>query len=98
MVFLISVAATFLAAETLAWSSALYLGIIVFFGWSAVDAINNVCDVDLDVLSDPSRAEFTKKLGKLGLFAIAIFAAHQGIAKKDIRRFCRVQAPAYLLW
>jgi 4-hydroxybenzoate polyprenyltransferase len=75
MLFMISVAATFLMAETLAWSTALYLGVIVFCMWSAVDALNNVCDVDLDALSDPSRAEFTKKLGKLGLFTIVGFAA-----------------------
>ena len=75
MLFMISVGATFLTAETLAWSSALYLGVTVFCIWSAVDAINNVCDVDLDALSDPSRAEFTKKLGKLGLFTIVGFTA-----------------------
>jgi len=73
MLFMISVAATFLTAENLVWSSALYLGVAVFCMWSAVDAINNVCDVDLDALSDPSRAEFTKKLGKLGLFTIVGF-------------------------
>jgi len=38
-----------------------------------VDAINNVCDVDLDALSDPARAEFTKKLGKLGLLITLAF-------------------------
>jgi 1,4-dihydroxy-2-naphthoate polyprenyltransferase len=75
MLFMISVGATFLTAETLAWSSALYLGITVFCIWSAVDAINNVCDVNLDTLSDPSRAEFTKKLGKLGIFIIMAFTA-----------------------
>src|SRR4030042_7142388 len=75
MLFMISVGATFLTSETLAWSSALYLGITVFCIWSAVDAINNVCDVNLDTLSDPSRAEFTKKLGKLGLFTMAGFTA-----------------------
>ena len=75
MLFMISVGATFLTAETLAWSSALYLGITVFCIWSAVDAINNVCDVNLDTLSDPSRAEFTKKLGKLGIFIMMVFTA-----------------------
>jgi 4-hydroxybenzoate polyprenyltransferase len=73
MLFMISVGAVFLTAETLAWSTALYLGIMVFCIWSAVDAINNVCDVDLDALSDPLRAQFTKKLGKLGLFIVAVF-------------------------
>ena len=40
-----------------------------------MDAMNNMCDVDLDALSDPSRAEFTKKLGKLGLFTVVGFTA-----------------------
>ena len=75
MLFMISVGATFLMAGTLAWSSALYLGVTVFCIWSAVDAINNVCDVDLDTLSDPSRAEFTKRLGKLGIFIMVGFTA-----------------------
>lgn len=73
MLFMISVGAVFLTANSLAWSPALYLGLTVFCGWSAVDATNNVCDVDLDVLSDPLRAQFTKKLGKLGLVVVAIF-------------------------
>ncbi len=71
MLFMISVGAAFLMAESLAWFSAVFLGAIVFCIWSAVDAINNFFDVDLDVLSDPFRAEYTKKLGKLGL-AIAV--------------------------
>lgn len=75
MLFMITVGATFLTAETLAWSSALYLGITVFCICSAADAINNVCDVDLDILSDPLRAMFTRKLGKLGLFIIFGFIA-----------------------
>ena len=75
MLFMISVGAVFLTAETLDWSAALYLGIMVFCIWSAVDAINNVCDVDLDILSDPLRAQFTKKLGKMGLFIVGAFTA-----------------------
>jgi len=67
MLFMISVGATFLAGEAFAWSTALFLGLIVFCIWSAVDAMNNLCDVDLDVLSDPQRANFTKKIGRLGL-------------------------------
>ncbi len=73
MLFLISLGVTFLAAQTLAWSSALYLGVMVFCIWSAVDAINNVCDVDLDLLSDPQRAKFTRRLGKVGLLIVAGF-------------------------
>lgn len=75
MLFMISVGATFLAGGTVAWPVALFLGLIVFCIWSAVDAMNNLCDVDLDVLSDPSRASFTKKIGKLGLFIIIGFTA-----------------------
>jgi len=68
MLFMISVGAAFLMGETLVWFSALFLGVIVFCLWSAADAINNFFDVDLDVFSDPFRAEYTRKLGKLGLF------------------------------
>lgn len=73
MLFMISVGAVFLTANTLALLPALYLGIMVFCIWSAVDATNNVCDVDLDVLSDPLRAQYTKKIGKLGLLVIGGF-------------------------
>jgi len=75
MLFMISVGATFLAGGTVAWPVALFLGVIVFCIWSAVDAMNNVCDVDLDVLSDQLRASFTKKIGKVGLFIIIGFTA-----------------------
>lgn len=68
MLFLVTIGATFLTVESLAWSNAIFLGLIVFCVWSGVDAINNVFDVDLDALSDPSRAEYTRKLGKIGLF------------------------------
>ncbi len=73
MLFMISIGATFLMAGTLAWSSAIYLGVTVFCIWSAVDAINNIFDVDLDTLSDPARAEFTKKLGKIGAIITVAF-------------------------
>jgi 4-hydroxybenzoate polyprenyltransferase len=75
MLFMISLGATFLMAGSLAWSSAIYLGVMVFCIWSSVDAINNVFDVDLDRISDPARAEFTKKLGKLGALTTAGFIA-----------------------
>ncbi len=75
MLFMISVGATFLAGEAFAWPVALFLGVIVFCIWSAVDAMNNLCDVDLDVLSDPQRAMFTKKIGRLGLFIAVGFTA-----------------------
>lgn len=75
MLFMISVGATFMMAGTLAWYSAIYLGITVFCLWSAADAINNVFDVDLDTFSDPARAEFTKKLGKVGVAITGGFSA-----------------------
>ncbi len=75
MLFMIAVGATFLAGGALAWPSALFMGLIVFCIWSAVDAMNNLCDVDLDVLSDPGRARFTKKLGRYGLFVVVGFTA-----------------------
>ncbi len=75
MLFMIAVGATFLAGQAVAWTSALFLGAIVFCIWSAVDAMNNLCDVDLDVLSDPGRAQFTKRLGKAGLFIALGFTA-----------------------
>ena len=61
MLFMISVGTTFLMSQALVWPAALFLGVIVFCIWSAVDAMNNICDMDLDVLSDPIRAKFTKK-------------------------------------
>jgi len=75
MLFMISMGATFLIAETLAWVQAIYLGFIIFWGWSGADAINNICDVALDVKSDPFRAEYTKNLGRLGLFISLFFSA-----------------------
>ncbi len=75
MLFLISVGTSFLTVQSLVWVEALLLGAIVFCIWSAADAMNNVYDVDLDVLSDPSRAQYTKKLGKLGLVIAIGFTA-----------------------
>jgi 4-hydroxybenzoate polyprenyltransferase len=74
MLFMISVGAAFLAGNSFSWPIVLYLGAIVFCLWSAVDAMNNICDVDLDTASDPLRAEFTKKIGKLGLFVVTVFS------------------------
>jgi 4-hydroxybenzoate polyprenyltransferase len=74
MLFMISIAVTFLTAKVVVWSTALFLGLLVFCIWSAVDAMNNLCDVNLDVLSDPLRAEFTKRLGKAGVLVTFIFA------------------------
>ncbi|MDG6223000.1 MAG: UbiA family prenyltransferase [Candidatus Bathyarchaeota archaeon] len=75
MLFMINMGATFLIAKSSHLPDAVYLGIIAFFLWSGVDAINNVYDVDLDVKSDPKRAEYTKNLGKLGLaISLGLFA------------------------
>ncbi len=73
MLFMIAVGATFLAGGVFAWHTALFLGAIAFCIWSAADAMNNICDVELDVLSDPMRAQFTKKLGKFGLLIAILF-------------------------
>ncbi len=75
MVLMISVGASFLMGGSLVLFEAFFLGLIAFCIWSAADAINNIFDVDLDVLSDPFRAEFTKKLGKLGLLVAIFFTA-----------------------
>jgi 4-hydroxybenzoate polyprenyltransferase len=75
MLFMISIAATFLIAGVISWPAALFLGFTVFCVWSAVDAMNNVCDVELDTLSDPVRAQYTKRLGKVGLFVVYAFVA-----------------------
>jgi 4-hydroxybenzoate polyprenyltransferase len=71
--FLLSVGVTFLVVGSFDWATALYLGVIVFCLWSAVDALNNICDADLDAYSDPLRAQFTKKLGNLGVFVVILF-------------------------
>jgi len=75
MVLMISVGVSFLMGESLVWFDAVLLGVIAFCIWSAADAMNNIFDMDLDILSDPLRAEFTKKLGKLGLFIAMFFTA-----------------------
>jgi len=45
--FMISIAVTFLTAKVVVWPTALFLGLLVFCIWSAVDAMNNLFDVDL---------------------------------------------------
>jgi 4-hydroxybenzoate polyprenyltransferase len=75
MILMISVGASFLMSGSLVWFEAVFLGVIAFCIWSAADAMNNIFDVDLDMLSDPFRAEFTKKLGKFGLLIAMFFTA-----------------------
>ena len=75
MLFMITMGATFLMAENAGLLRAIYLGFVAFCGWSGVDAINNVYDVNLDVKSDPLRSEYTKNLGKLGRCISIIFLA-----------------------
>lgn len=73
MLFLIVMGSAFLAGNAAVWPVAIYLGLITFCIWSAADAIDNICDVDIDVHSDPFRAQFTKKLGKTGLCIAIVF-------------------------
>ncbi|MBT8171565.1 UbiA family prenyltransferase [Candidatus Bathyarchaeota archaeon] len=74
MLFMIAMGATYLIADNTNLPEAIYLGIVAFCGWSGVDAINNVYDVDLDKKSDPQRAKFTKNLGKFGyLISVSFF-------------------------
>jgi 4-hydroxybenzoate polyprenyltransferase len=75
MLLMISVGASFLMGGSFVWFEAFFLGVIAFCIWSAADAMNNIFDVDLDMLSDPFRAEFTKKLGKFGLLIAMFFTA-----------------------
>jgi 4-hydroxybenzoate polyprenyltransferase len=73
MLFMISIGATFLIVDSLDLLKAVFLGVIAFCGWIAADALNNIFDVDLDRLSDPFRAEYTKRLGKVGLIVAGAF-------------------------
>ncbi|UCH37654.1 MAG: UbiA family prenyltransferase [Candidatus Bathyarchaeota archaeon] len=74
MLFMISMGSALLLQSTLSLEQAVYFGLIGFCGWSSVDAINNICDVDLDEHSDPSRAEYTQKLGNWGLGIYVLFS------------------------
>jgi 4-hydroxybenzoate polyprenyltransferase len=74
MLFMISMGATFLVGQSFKLLTALYLGVTVFCIWSSGDAINNVFDIGLDSYSDPFRALFTKKLGKIGVAIFVGFA------------------------
>jgi len=73
MLFMISMGATLLIQEKFSLLQAVYFGLIGFYGWSGVDSINNICDVDLDVKSDPDRAEYTKYLGRRGFYIVIFF-------------------------
>jgi len=81
MVFAIAVGAAFLTMKSIILTDATFLGGIVFLGWSGVDALNNVYDSELDDISHPTRAEFTRRLGRLalpvalGLCALAVLGA-----------------------
>lgn len=74
MVFMISMGSALLIGGYSTWLEAVYLGFIGFCGWSCVDAINNILDVELDKESDPHRSEFTASLGQWGLFVVALFS------------------------
>ncbi|MCX6660434.1 MAG: UbiA family prenyltransferase [Candidatus Bathyarchaeota archaeon] len=74
MLLMISIGATFLIGENVTWVQAIYLSVVAFCGWSAVDSINNICDADLDAKSDPSRSEYTRRLGRRGLYISILFS------------------------
>lgn len=75
MLFMISVAATLLIGEKLVWLEAIYIGLIVFCLWSAADAMNNICDVNVDTKSHPFRAWYTRNLGRYGLVVCLLLCA-----------------------
>jgi 4-hydroxybenzoate polyprenyltransferase len=75
MLIMITMGSTFLIAEKNGLLIAFYLGFIAFCGWSGVDVINNVFDVELDVKSDLSRSEYTTNLGRLGTCISLFFLA-----------------------
>jgi 4-hydroxybenzoate polyprenyltransferase len=77
MLFMISMGSALLLQTTLSLEQAVYFGLIGFCGWSSVDAINNICDIDLDEYSDPSRAAYTQKLGS---WSFGIYVLFSGLA------------------
>jgi 4-hydroxybenzoate polyprenyltransferase len=77
MLFMISMGSTLLLQTTLSLEQAVFFGLIGFCGWSSVDTINNICDIDLDEYSDPSRASYTRKLGRWG---VGIYVVFSGLA------------------
>jgi len=80
MLFMISMGSALLIGGRSDWLEAVYLGLIGFFGWSCVDAINNVSDVELDKESDPFRSEFTASLGQWSFVIIVLlFSASIGL-------------------
>lgn len=74
MLFMISIGAALLIGGRSDWPEVVYLGLIGFCGWSCVDAINNVSDVELDKESDPFRSEFTASLGLWSFFIVALLS------------------------
>ncbi|UCH36900.1 MAG: UbiA family prenyltransferase [Candidatus Bathyarchaeota archaeon] len=74
MLFMISMGSTLLLQTTLSLEQAVYFGLLGFCGWSSVDAINNIYDIDLDEYSDSSRAAYTKKLGRWGIGIYLVFS------------------------
>lgn len=75
MLLMITFGTVILVGEGLYMPDMLHLGLIVFFGWCGVDAINNIFDRELDMVSNRFRAEFTEKLGKLAPILSAAFLA-----------------------
>jgi 4-hydroxybenzoate polyprenyltransferase len=75
MLFMISMGSALLLQTTSSLEQAVFFGLLGFCGWSSVDAINNIYDIDLDEYSDPSRAAYTKKLGRWGLGIYLLFSS-----------------------
>lgn len=75
MLFMISMGTSVLIGRSLDWWKAIYLGVITFCGWSGVDAINNIFDIELDRESDPLRSEFMDELGWWGMLISMLFSA-----------------------
>ena len=66
MVFMIAMGASLLIGGSLQLRDAVYIGLMGFIGWSCTDAVNNICDVEIDRESDALRSEFTAGLGIAG--------------------------------
>ena len=80
MLFMISTGAAFLIGGRSDWPEVTYLGLIGFLGWSCVDAINNISDVELDKESDPFRSDFTASLHFWSFFIVLfLFLASIGM-------------------
>lgn len=80
MLLMITFGAVILIGRGLCMVHLLHLGLIVFFGWCGVDAINNIFDMELDRASNGFRAEFTERLGVLApVLSLAFLSLSLGL-------------------